>query len=405
RTVLAAQGPVAPTTSVAGLDRLRGDGQGVDGQGVDGPQIGTHHVDVRRRAAVPVIDVRHDLVTTWDTPGLALLRRPAADAPQPTRAARSVRTMRNPALGGATGRAAAASFEALAEQAAKDGVTLRSGATHVWELPPSTAWRLGLSGDSAVRVTELSTAGTVLSDRELVDGEQVVELRPGCGMVAVTALGRVDGVVVKDAAGRSIEGRGAVTLAGASAGGSPVLGWQVGSNVVQVGPATLLARGAVVRLSKPAGTQVRGQTASSGMLAVSRALLDQQAVGTELPPTIGTVGVLVDSPSVRSLGPDSVVVNVDGADVRGLPQQVVAGNRTLFLYDVVVPEPGKQELVRVSVGLLDDSSLAGVIGAPGTAAAWAAALAGSTLTQVVPDEHLTPDGSVQVRLDAGRDHA
>jgi hypothetical protein len=145
---------------------------------------------------------------------------------------------------------------------------------------------------------------------------------------------------------------------------------------------------------------VRAHVAASGALAVSRAMLDQSVVGTELPAHVTVVGVLVDAPTQALLGPDDVVVHVDGATVDPLPVQVAAGRRTLFLYDLTDPDPDRDE-VTISVGVTARAALSGVLGTDGSAAGWAAALAGSTLTQLVPDEHLTPDGSVRVRLAKG----
>ncbi|MCV2396527.1 hypothetical protein OEB99_19630, partial [Actinotalea sp. M2MS4P-6] len=253
--------------------------------------------------------------------------------------------------------------------------------------------RLELAGDSAVRVTELSTAGTVLSDRELAPGP--MDLRPGCGMVAVTALGR--SALPKDRADRPAR-PGAITGALASRG-TAVLGWQVGTSVVQVGPTALLARGAVVRLGAPTGTRVRSHVAASGIATVSRAMLDQAAVQTDLPAHVTVVGVLLDAPTDALLGPEDVVVHVGGASLAPVPTQVAAGRRTAFLYDVTELDDGA-ETITVTVGA-PDAALAGVVASDGSADEWAATLAGTTLTQLVPDEQLTPDGTVRVRLTKG----
>jgi hypothetical protein len=181
-----------------------------------------------------------------------------------------------------------------------------------------------------------------------------------------------------------------------------VLGWQLGSEVVQVGPTTLLARGATLRLSAPIGGAVRSQVAATGMVPISNALLDQQVVQTDFSPAVTVIGVLVENPSGLPLGPDAVVVGVDRASVSGDPMRIEAGRRTLFLYDVTLGD-APTDRISVTAGLiqvadLDPHFLAGVLGAPGSAADWAAALNGSTLTQLVGAEQLTVDGSIQVRL-------
>ena len=348
---------------------------------------------------IPVINVRNDLVTSWETPGLALLRHPAANTPQPTRPPRSARTLRNPAQGGPTGRAAAAALDELTAAAGKE-VTVRAGVTHVWELPPATSWNLVLSGTSAVRVTALSTAGTVLDDRELAEsflsgGDYTLPVPPGAGMLAVTALGQ-------GSAGRSaisrIGERGAVTGA-VTAGGRAVLGWESGGQAIQVGPSTLLARGAVLRLGVPGGPSVRGHVEASGVVPISSALAGQQVTGTELPRSVTVAGVLLDSPTDAVPGPDDILVNVDGATANPHPVQVVAGRRALYLYDVAAVKDA--QVIVIAAGVTGSARLAGVLGSTGTAAEWAAALAGSTLTQLVPDEHLTPDGALTMRLEKG----
>jgi hypothetical protein len=344
---------------------------------------------------IPVINVRNDLVTSWDTPGVALLRRPAANTPQPTRAPRSTRTLRNPAQGGPVGRAAAAVLSELTA-AAEAGVTIRAGVTHVWELPPAAGWNLVLSGTSAARVTSLSTAGTVLDDRELAEslfsgGDYTLPVPAGSGMLAVTGLGRGSGGTVISRIGV----RGGVTAA-AAAGARAVLGWESGGQAIQVGPSTLLARGAVLRLGVPGGPSVRGHVEASGILPISSALADQQVTGTELPLSVTVAGVLLDSTTDAVPGPDDILVHVDGATADPHPVQVVSGRRTLYLYDVAAVRGAP--VIVIAAGVTGAARLAGVLGSTGTAAEWAAELAGSTLTQLVPDEHLTPDGALTMRL-------
>jgi hypothetical protein len=116
---------------------------------------------------------------------------------------------------------------------------------------------------------------------------------------------------------------------------------------------------------------------------------------------IGVAGILVDAPTDAAPGPDDVLIHLEGATASGEPLRVSAGRRTLFLYDVSARRPNavaRRDVVTVSAGVIGPVTLAGVFGGLGTAAEWAAALAGSTLTQLVPDEHLTPDGSLSLRL-------
>ncbi|GAA3586432.1 DUF6603 domain-containing protein [Kribbella ginsengisoli] len=357
-------------------------------------------------ADLPVVDVRNDLITSYDAPGFALLTKPLSGTPQPTRAARSARTLRTPDLGAPTGRTVAASMAELAEQVRKDGVTIRAGSTQVWEVPRALDWYLEIAGDSAVRITELSTAGTVLVDREAA-GKLQLKLSDGCAMVAVTALGRLPDNLIKNLADATQASM--ITASVATAGALPVLGWQLGAELVQVGPTTLLARGSVVSLSKPIGASIRGHAAATGMITVSRALLAQEVVQTDFGPFVSVIGVLIDNPDATRLGPESVILNTEQVRVSSQPIQVTAGTRTLFLYDVRrrPSDAGDPDRISVTVGLLTPPGatapivLSGVVGGTGTAANWATTLNGSTLTEVVGAEQLTVDGSVSVRLSNG----
>jgi hypothetical protein len=400
---------------------------------------------VRRKARVPVVNVRDELVLSWDTAGVALITAPAAVA-QPTRAARSARSLRHAAQGAPTGRAARAALDQLTDEVSRQ-VTVRAGVTQVWELPAAQRWVLAVRGDSAVRVTELSSAGTVLADRELSDlvladgGEHRLGLAEGAGMVAITALGRhsasqspdvrerarAGGEQARAALATRLPGRGGVVGQASTAPGASraMLGWQTGGLGIQTGPATLLVRGSVLRLSVPFGPAVRGHVAASGVVPISAAMVRQPVIGTEFPRSVTVAGVLVDNATAAAPGPDEVIVHVEGALADPLPVQVVAGRRTLYLYDLEpLPEkrdaaeradgawvrrapdpatsadPGVGHLL-VSAGLTGDARLAGMLAGTGTAAEWAAELAGSTLTQLVPQEHLTPAGAVGIRLEKG----
>ncbi|MEV0181704.1 alpha/beta hydrolase [Streptomyces sp. NPDC050625] len=402
---------------------------------------------------VPVVNVRDELILSWDTPGVALVTAPAADAAQPTRAARSARSLRHPAQGAPTGRAALAALEQLTEEVARQ-VTVRAGVTQVWELPAARRWVLAVRGDSAVRVTELSSAGTVLTDREISDlvladgGEHRLGLAEGTGMVAITALGRHSAgqspATRERARARAEQMRAALTTqppgrggvvgvtSTAPGAGRAVLGWQTGGQGIQTGPATMLVRGSVLRLGVPFGPAVRGHVAASGVVPISAAMVQQAVIGTEFPRSVTVAGVLVDNATAAAPGPDEVIVHVDGALAGPLPVQVVAGRRTLYLYDLEplpdkehqrddqrdagqsqdgewvqrAPDPARSAdpgvgYLLVSAGLTGDARLAGVLAGTGTAAEWAAELAGSTLTQLVPQEHLTPAGALRIRLEKG----
>jgi hypothetical protein len=367
----------------------------------------TIHTSVKPGQA-PVVNVERDLITSWPSPGFALLLGPAAAKQPETRAARSIRTLRHPALGGAVGRKAAAALEGLAYDVWRDGVTLRAGTVHVWELP-GAAWRLEASGSSGLRISELTSAGTVIRDREIGALDRIdIELAPACAMVAVGALGRSAALVTARRAtsvdapepSRTREKAarpGAVSLTASAPGTTPVVGWQIGSHVAQVGPTTLLGRGSVIALAKPIGSNLRRQVAATGIISLSRAMLDQEVVETHLPASVDVVGVIVDRGARSSIAADDVVIHAAGATLAEAVLQVEAGNRTVFLYKVET-EQKDAATISVTAGLRAGLDLAGVFGGFGSAAAWAHSLSGTTLTQVVPDEQLSADGEVRVRL-------
>lgn len=351
------------------------------------------------RGRIPVVNVERELITSWPSPGFALMLSPAATKQPETRAARSIRTLRHPALGGAVGRKAAAALDGLARDVRRDGVTLRAGAVHVWELPGGSAWRLRLSGRSGVRVTELTSAGTAIRDREVAVADDIdFEIASKCAMVAVGALGQSSALVTRHRVTSLAAGKaGAVALTASAPRTTAVVGWQIGSHVAQVGPTTLLGRGSVITLAKPIGSNVRRHVAATGIIALSRAMLDQEVVHTQLPASVTVVGVVVDRGTRRDIASADIVIHAAGARLAAAVRQIEAGSRTVFLYDVET-EANDAETISVTAGLRADLNLAGVFGGFGSAEMWAHTLAGTTLTQVVPDEQLSGHGALRVRL-------
>jgi hypothetical protein len=102
-------------------------------------------------------------------------------------------------------------------------------------------------------------------------------------------------------------------------------------------------------------------------------------------------------PPPATVPDDDVIVHATGGTLAAEPLQVEGGDRTAFLYDVTRDDRGDAGL-RIAVGLRNSVRIAGVFGGAGTAAGWADSLAGTTLTQIVPDEQLTPNGAARVRL-------
>lgn len=353
--------------------------------GVPGLVVDAALTDIRR------LHVDRDLVRSLPIAGAALLVQPAPDAPRPTRAARSVHTIRHPDVGPPQGRTLVAALARASEEVLADGTTLRAGITHIWDVPLGASTSLVLNGDMAVRVTMLGRSGAVLRDLELSSLDREVPLPEGCAMVSVTGLGRT--TVDVDPA------PGAVTTVAAPADRLPTVGWQLGSYLAQVGPTTLLGRGCTLSLSQKVAAPVSGFLAATGMLEVSRAMLVQSAVETRLPQSVTVIGILVDHDHGVGVTAEGLQLHLEGLTVAADPVVVQADNTLLFLYDVQPSETvDATGTASVTVGLRGGLVLSGVVGLRGTAQAWGHSLGGAVLAHLVPDEALSADGEVRLRM-------
>jgi hypothetical protein len=241
----------------------------------------------------------------------------------------------------------------------------------VWDLPAGgDAGQWLVSGPGTARVVFLDRAGHPLLDREIVPGdgtELPVTAPPGAARAVVGALG-----------------------AGTEPGRSPVCGWQAGSQLIQVAPAALLARGATVHLPAPLVTRRDGRRTSQALVPAATAVAGQPSCTTCLPAAAGLVLVIVDGDPAGH--PE---VSVDGA-ATGEPTLIAVGRRLNLLYPVTAREPG-HPLIRVRVAPHPDAELAGVLSLPGSPGEWARALAQGSPRLPVPEGPVSPNRPVTVR--------
>jgi hypothetical protein len=173
-----------------------------------------------------------------------------------------------------------------------------------------------------------------------------------------------------------------------------VVGWQNESTLFQVGPARLVGRGCTLGLAASHATRRNGQSASYGTTSAADALRGFAAVETRLPSTIGVVMIALDALHPTAAQSGDLGLAVTGATLAPTPLEAVIADRRLLLYDVASVSAGTAILV--SVASASAWSVAGVMGARGTAAQWSAQLKAGKKTSLVPDDPLCPGGSLTV---------
>lgn len=319
----------------------------------------------------------------------------AANAPRPTAVSFAARTLRNPDIGALAGIAHADAFTGATSAVMSDGITAPAGATHVWEIP-SAGYSILLRGSSAVRVTAMNRAGQVIDDRELiVTQSRQIPVAPDTEHLAVTCLG--------DPPTSSTpipEGEGAVTFAASAGGLDPAVGWQSGNVFPQAGAASVLARGAALRLRKAYLPVITRQKTSQSMIRISDALIEQSGVETWLPSAVSVIMILLDRADAAAAEAGDIAIACDGARLATPPVVGSGGARRALLYDVLEHDP-KASRISIAVASKAGWSLAGVIGLPGRAAEWAARLHGSVPPSLVVSGPLTTSGQIVVQLVPG----
>jgi len=334
------------------------------------------------RMAAPVADV---------VAGARLLRVPGANAPRATRIARPGRTLRSFDFGHVGNISGLKNFTQAEADVIGNGVSLVSGATHVWDIPGGSE-EIILSGNGAVRVSFLARNGSPLVDTESgVAGQLAMNVPANAAMAAVTCLGAVDASAAK------VSGFGAICLTHAPQGSTPVVGWQIGNHAPQISGRALLTRGSSLLLSTHYVASHGKQKTSDALAQISYALADQVGSETRLPTQIETILILLDRQGGDEASAGDLAIGVTGATVHTPPLLVVGGNRSGLLYDITSHD-GKAVSISVAVGSLTGWALAGVAGMQGSAQSWAVMWNGKVPEHVVPDGALTPDGVLTVHI-------
>lgn len=322
--------------------------------------------------------------------GARLVRVPAANSPRATRVARPGRTLRSFDFGHVQPISGLKNFTQAEADVTGNGVTLVSGATHVWDIPGGIE-QVVISGNAAVRITFLARSGMPIVDREDCVIEKLsVDVPQNAAMIALTCLGVIP-------AGEKLSGFGVISLAHAPQGTSAIAGWQVGNHAPQISGRALLTRGSSLLLSTHHVPSHSKQKTSDALVAISYAIADQVGSETRLPLSIDTIVVLLDKQDADAANTGDLAIGVTGADVQAPPLIVVGGQRTALLYAIINRDP-KAVNINVAVGSLKGWALAGVIGMQGSAQSWAVRWNGKVPEHIVPDGALTPNGSVIVRI-------
>jgi hypothetical protein len=281
---------------------------------------------------------------------------------------------------------------------AQTGAQIAAGVTQVWDLPAGVGRTVVLVGSlTAARVTSLSAGGQVLADVEALatDRGVTVAVPDAAAMVAIGCLG----LVVQGATVGS-PSQGAVTQLVAPAGATVATGWQVGDLLTQLGPSTLLGRGAVVRCAAPLRAVRGGQQTAQAMTPAADVAASQQAVETWLPAATEVVALLLDRLDPQAPEAD-LAVAATGSQLLTPPRRVADGNRVVVLYDIGARDP-KAAHLSVSVSSQAAWRLHGVAGLPGRAAEWEQRLQGNLARVLVPDGPLSAGGAVTVELRGGQ---
>jgi hypothetical protein len=329
-------------------------------------------------------------------PGAKLHFVRGANAPRPTAVARSSRTLRSTQTGWSLGRAHQTQFSNAESAVSAAGVVVPAGATHVWDVPAGQKLSVQIAGNSAARATFLSRAGYVLSDTEMLPGNQQLALPDAVAIVAVTCLGNPQAAGAPlGTAPAAAAGLGAVTFAAGNR--NAIVGWQTGNLVPQVGSTSLLGRGCVIILAQPALTNKRRLPAAQAMVRLSEALVDQPGVETWLPTAISVVGLLLDIVDPSASQDGDLAIAVKGATLSTPPVRVVGGNRKMLFYDVLAHD-ANATYISVSVGSRSGLRLSGIVGLSGRAQEWGIRLNGQVPEHWVGEGPLTPDGQITVTI-------
>ena len=328
-----------------------------------------------------------------DALGARLVRVKAATAPAATRIAKPGNTLRSAEVGWASGIAHQTEISDALASLQGNGLTIPAGVTHIWDVPAGAKDELVVTGNAAFRITFLTRGGAVIADREYPGGKQAGIFMPArCGMISIECLGKLPSGKAATAPGFA-----AVAFASAPAGKQTVAGWQAGNLLPQVGPTTILGRGACLMLPQTHIPVRNRQAISQTMVRVSDAVAEQIGTETWLPTSIGVVMILLDLQDAGASADGDLSLTAQGATLAASPIRILGGRRRALLYDVSDADP-KSDHITIGVASVTGWRISGVVGMAGKAQEWATSLQGKVPEHIVPDGPLTADGSISIRM-------
>jgi large repetitive protein len=358
-------------------------------------RIRTTVFNVQAAKGVP----RHTPPVPMTLTGAVLRTLSAPRAPQPTGAAISTATLHHPEIGASTGPGHFPAFQKATIDLLRDGIVLPSGTSHVWDLPDGFRGGFVVTGTGAYRMVALDRGGVAVFDREMTQQSAPISVPPTAVTVVFQCLGNTPQPFPAENA------FGAVCSNAAPGTGLPAVGWQSGNFLAQVGPATLLGRGATIRLARHASPRVRGLKTSYSMVRVSQSTLGQQGIETRLPSSTTVVMILLDGQDPTAAADGDLALAVEGARFVTPPIPVGGGRRRALLYDVTYSSSvlagfsdAHADSFTVSAASKKGWQVSGVAGLHGKAIEWANRLHGDVPERVVPDGPLTAEGSVRIRF-------
>jgi Family of unknown function (DUF6603) len=301
---------------------------------------------------------------------------------RPTRAAVLGRVFRSGETGVAVAPRARLTLREV-ERAARTGVVIPAGVTQLWDLPAKLP-AVELRGDGAVRLTFLGRGGIVLDDREMTMPRSAARVSPPPGATALAASCLGTPPTGLPAIGGA---RGAVSRRAAPAGAIAATGWENGNRAILVAPATVLARGAWLRLVKPTRRAL-------GIVELADVVSEAAAAETWLPADTGLVVVLLEGLDDSAVRAGDLALSVSGGELEGPVARSVAGRRRALAYRV------RASAAPLTIGVASRSgfAVAGVIGLSGRVEDFAERFATGVPEGLVSDEPLSAHGTATLRF-------
>jgi Family of unknown function (DUF6603) len=264
-----------------------------------------------------------------------------------------------------------------------DGVKIPVGNVHVWELPAGRARSMQIGATEAARITQLSRSGEVIADVETLGHAEPVVIDDGAALLAIAAIGEGDPL-------HPARGFGAISAARAPGAAAIATGWQSDNLLVAVSQRSLLARGATVRLAQIMEAGAAGHQPSGKLVRASAAVAAQPGVETRLPAITEVVLVFLDIVDPCEADAGDLAIAVAGATL-GPPRRAILGRRVCFSYQATAPTG---DYIAVAIASRRGFELAGVVGVPGSADAWAARMRREMPARLVAE--LAADGRADV---------